>query len=222
MASSAGSAFGVRRPDRSVGGMRRQGPVDRFDEAVGEDERIQEGSFGLDPGMRAADEFQDVASAGYRENAKRVAERGGAEQYSTSVGQEEGEAEADELRNAVALILASLIGGGAIGGAARGFGAARAGGAGIGRAAGAGAAESVGRGPFNLWGEYIPGLQSGGLASSIRAPLRGRLPAGWTPSSGSMTSRPQMSDARLRRRYPHGWGDPHPRPGQPGQAPYRN
>ena len=115
MASSAGGAFGVRRPDRSVGGMRRQGPVDRFDEMFGEDERIREGSFGLDPGMRAADEFQDVASAGYRENAKRVAERGGAEQYSTSVGQEEGEAEADELRNAVALILASLAGGGALG-----------------------------------------------------------------------------------------------------------
>jgi hypothetical protein len=90
----------------------RQGLRDRFDEAVGEDERIQEGSFGLDPGMRAADEFQDVTSAGYREAAKRVAERGGAEQYATSVGQEEGEAEADELRNVVALILAGLIGGG--------------------------------------------------------------------------------------------------------------
>ena len=113
--ASPGGVFGVRRPDRSVGGMRRQGPVDRFDEAVGEDERIQEGSFGLDPGMRAADEFQDVASAGYREAAERVAERGGAEQYSTSVGQEEGEAEADELRNVVALILASLIGGGRMG-----------------------------------------------------------------------------------------------------------
>ena len=122
MASSAGGVFGVRRPDRSVRFEvpdlpwddvgHRQGLRDRFDEAVGEDERIQEGSFGLDPGMRAADEFQDVASAGYRENAKRVAERGGAEQYSTSVGQEEGEAEADELRNAVALILAGLIGGG--------------------------------------------------------------------------------------------------------------
>ena len=31
-------SIGVRRgPDRSIGGMRRQGPVDRFDEAVGED-----------------------------------------------------------------------------------------------------------------------------------------------------------------------------------------
>ena len=113
--ASPGGVFGVRRPDRSVGGMRRQGPVDRFDEAVGEDERIQEGSFGLDPGMRAADEFQDVASAGYREAAERVAERGGAEQYATSVGQEEGEAEADELRNVVALILAALVGGGRMG-----------------------------------------------------------------------------------------------------------
>ena len=122
MASSAGGAFGVRRPDRSIGGMRRQGPVDRFDEAVGEDERIQEGSFGLDPGMRAADEFQDVASAGYRENAKRVAERGGAEQYSTSVGQEEGEAEADELRNQIGLALAMLGVGGLLGPAGGPFG----------------------------------------------------------------------------------------------------
>ena len=40
--ASPGGVFGVRRPDRSVGGMRRQGPVDRFDEAVGEDERIQD------------------------------------------------------------------------------------------------------------------------------------------------------------------------------------
>ena len=105
-------SFGVGRgPDRSINGMRRQGPVDRFDEG----ERIQPESFTQDPGMRARDEFTDVGSAGYRENAKRVAERGGAEQYSTSVGQEEGEAEADELRNAVALILASLAGGGALG-----------------------------------------------------------------------------------------------------------
>ena len=130
MASSAGGAFGVRRPDRSVGGMRRQGPVDRFDEAVGEDEhtlrslmeqgaamegsrvpggfgvvspsRVSPGSFTQDPGMRAADEFQDVTSAGYREAAERVAERGGAKEYATSVGQEEAEAGADELRNAVA------------------------------------------------------------------------------------------------------------------------
>jgi hypothetical protein len=107
------------------------------------------------------------------------------------------------LRNVVALILASLIGGGAIGGAARGFGAARAGGAGIGRAAGAGAAESVGRGPFNLWGEYIPGLQSGGLASSIRAPLRGRLPAGWTPSSGRTPPRGTRDLSRIRQRPEH-------------------
>ena len=86
-------SIGVRRgPDRSIGGMRRQGPVDRFDEAVGEDEqtlrslmeqgaamegsrvpggfgvvspsRVSPGSFTQDPGMRAADEFQDVTSAG--------------------------------------------------------------------------------------------------------------------------------------------------------------
>jgi len=36
-------SIGVRRgPDRSVGGMRRQGPVDRFDEAVGEDLSLAE------------------------------------------------------------------------------------------------------------------------------------------------------------------------------------
>ena len=89
MARRAANAHGVR------GGMRRQTPLDRFDEAVGEDEsvldriagivdmpreaiaaairdevdregRVAPGSFNMDPGMRAPDEFTDVTSAGYR------------------------------------------------------------------------------------------------------------------------------------------------------------
>jgi len=122
----------------------RQGLRDRLDEAVGEDEhdflqslaeqgaamegsrvpggfgvvspsRVSPGSFTQDPGMRARDEFTDITSRGYNEQAKRVAERGGAKEYATSVGQEEAEAGADELRNAVALILASLVGGAGLG-----------------------------------------------------------------------------------------------------------
>jgi len=107
MAKRAEGAIGMR------GRMRRQGPLDRFDESVGEDERIAEGSFNMDPGMRAPDEFTDVASAGYRENAKRVAERGGAKQYATSVEEEEADTEADERRKQLMFVLAALIGGGA-------------------------------------------------------------------------------------------------------------
>ena len=95
MARSAVNAHGVRT------GMRRQTPVDRFDEAVGEDEsvldriagivdmpreaitaairdevdregRVAPGSFNMDPGMRAPDEFTDVTSDGYNEWAKRA------------------------------------------------------------------------------------------------------------------------------------------------------
>jgi hypothetical protein len=85
-----GGAAGVRRPDRSV--------------------RMQPGSFTQDPGMRAGDEFTDVGSAGYREQAKRVAEGGGAKQYATSVEEEEAEARADTLRNRVGLALATMMG----------------------------------------------------------------------------------------------------------------
>ena len=109
MARRDANAHGVR------GGMRRQTPLDRFDEAVGEDARIAAGSFGLDPGMRAADEFSDVASAGYRENAKRVAERGGAREYATSVEEEEADAEGAERRRQLMFALAALIGGGMLG-----------------------------------------------------------------------------------------------------------
>jgi hypothetical protein len=58
--------------------------------------------------MRAPDEFSDVASAGYREQAKRVAERGGARQDATSVDEEERRKQADEVRNLVLMALAAL------------------------------------------------------------------------------------------------------------------
>jgi len=71
---------------------------------------MPEGSFTQDPGMRAGDEFTDVGSPGYREGAKRVAERGGAKEYATSVEEEEAEARADTLRNRVGLALATMMG----------------------------------------------------------------------------------------------------------------
>ena len=80
-------AAGVRRPDRSV--------------------RMQPGSFTQDPGMRARDQFTDVASPGYREQAKRVAEGGGAKQYATS-GEEESAAERADLMRNVALTALSI------------------------------------------------------------------------------------------------------------------
>ena len=142
MSKRTESAVGVR------GRMRRQTPLDRFDEAVGEDEsvldrlaafagdvagdplsyaddreRIAAGSFTMDPGMRAPDEFSDVASPGYRENAKRVAERGGNKQYATSLEEEDADAEADERRKQLMFALAALIGGGMLGkGASRAMG----------------------------------------------------------------------------------------------------
>ena len=79
--------MGVRRPDRSV--------------------RMQPGSFTQDPGMRAGDEFTDVGSAGYREQAKRVAEGGGAKEYATSVEEESAAERADLMRN-VALTALSI------------------------------------------------------------------------------------------------------------------
>ena len=85
-------SFGVSsRPDRSV--------------------RIQPESFTQDPGMRAADEFTNVGSAGYREAAKRVAERGGAKQYATSVEEEEARRSAEQKREWAARVLAALMGG---------------------------------------------------------------------------------------------------------------
>jgi len=81
--------------------------------------RMPPGSFTQDPGMRAGDEFTDVGSAGYREGAKRVAERGGAKEYATSVEEEEAEARADTLRNRVGMALMALSGVAAVGGATR-------------------------------------------------------------------------------------------------------
>jgi hypothetical protein len=80
-------SVGVRRPDRSV--------------------RMQPGSFTQDPGMRARDQFTDVGSAGYREQAKRVAERGGAKEYATSVEEESAAERADLMRN-IALTALSI------------------------------------------------------------------------------------------------------------------
>jgi len=106
MARRTVNAHGVR------GGMRRQTPLDRFDEAVGEDERIAAGSFNMDPGMRAPDEFTDVTSEGYNEWAERAAERGGAKEYATSVEEEEADSEADERRKQLLFALAALVTGG--------------------------------------------------------------------------------------------------------------
>jgi len=101
----------VRRPDRSIGGMRRQGPVDRFDEAVGEDARIQPGSFTQDPGMRAqAGQFTDVTSRDYGRHYGAHAERGGALEFATSVGAER-DAERDTLiMEIVGMVLATMAG----------------------------------------------------------------------------------------------------------------
>jgi hypothetical protein len=91
----SGSLSVGSRPDRSV--------------------RIQPESFTQDPGMRAADEFTDVGSAGYREQAKRVAERGGAKEYATSVEEEEAQRSAEQKREWAARVLAALMGGSAMG-----------------------------------------------------------------------------------------------------------
>jgi len=148
--------FGVRRPDRSVS-MRFEpqdaprGELKDLERAAELAEELEEivnrmppGSFTQDPGMRAGDEFTDVTSAGYREGAERVAERGGAKEYATSVEEEEADAEADTLRNRVGTALASMAVMGMGMNAALGFGAARTGGATIPSALGAGAREATG------------------------------------------------------------------------------
>jgi hypothetical protein len=93
--------------------------LDRAAELVEELEsivaRMPPGSFTQDPGMRAGDEFTDVGSAGYRESAERVAERGGAKEYATSVEEEEGRRSAEQKREWTARILAALVGGSAFG-----------------------------------------------------------------------------------------------------------
>ena len=117
-----GGAVGVGRPDRSVSmrfepqGVPR-GELKDLERAAELAEELEEivarmppGSFTQDPGMRAGDEFTDVGSAGYREGAERVAERGGAKEYATSVEEGEAEARADTLRNRVGMALAALSG----------------------------------------------------------------------------------------------------------------
>ena len=128
-------AAGVRRPDRSVSlgfaGDVAGDPLsyalpdlplkdlDRAAELVEELEaiakRIPPGSFTQDPGMRAGDEFTDVGSAGYREQAKRVAERGGAKEYATSVEEGEATRSAEQKREWTARVLGALVGGSAFG-----------------------------------------------------------------------------------------------------------
>ena len=49
--------------------------------------------------MRVRDEFTDVSSEGYNEWAKRAAERGGAEEYATSVEEEQATNRAALIRN---------------------------------------------------------------------------------------------------------------------------
>ena len=72
--------------------------------------RMQPGSFNMDPGMRARDEFQNVASAGYNQNAQRVAERGGAKQYETSVQEEQAGQRSASARNQMLMALLTAIG----------------------------------------------------------------------------------------------------------------
>ena len=98
-------AFGVR------GRMRRQGPVDRFDESVGERDRIQPGEFTLDPGMRSqAGQFTDVTSPGYAAQAAAQAERGGAMEFGTSVGAERDAGRDAMIMEIVGAILATAAG----------------------------------------------------------------------------------------------------------------
>ena len=80
--------------------------------------RMQPGSFNMDPGMRARDEFQNVASAGYNQNAQRVAERGGAKQYETSVQEEQADQQSATARKGMLLALMAMMGVGGVGGVA--------------------------------------------------------------------------------------------------------
>lgn len=77
--------------------------------------RMQPGSFNMDPGMRARDEFQNVASAGYNQNAQRVAERGGAKQYETSVQEEQAGERSASARNQMLMALLMAMGPGVLG-----------------------------------------------------------------------------------------------------------
>ena len=73
--------------------------------------RIAPGSFTMDPGMRARDEFSDITSRGYNEWAKRAAERGGAKEYATSVEEEAASGRSLMIREIVMATLMALAGG---------------------------------------------------------------------------------------------------------------
>jgi len=122
--------------------------------------RMPPGSFTQDPGMRAGDEFTDVGSAGYRESAERVAERGGAKEYATSVEEEGADARADTLRNRVGMALMALSGVAAVGGATR-----------LGMASSqVGASPGIGRALFNT-----PGARNAAANTATHADRLSRL-----------------------------------------------
>ena len=116
-------SFGRRgRPVRSVSlgaGMAGDVASDPLSQLIGGlqagSQRVQPGSATLDPGRRAPGEFQDVASAGYNQNAQRVAERGGAKQYETSVQEEQAGERSASARNQMLMALLMAMGGGALG-----------------------------------------------------------------------------------------------------------
>ena len=209
--------FGVSRPDRSVSLERplqdastdtRLKDLERAAELAEELEsvvgRMPPGSFTLDPGMRAADEFTDVTSPGYREQAKRVAERGGATEYATSVEEEAAGAEADALRNRIGLALGAMSAVGMATGAAGAFGAARGAGAGLGTAMHAAGRGAVGRAPVMYRGGQIfepPGL---GLMGRVPDPVRdAAFRSGYGPSTiahhpSSVAARGAAQDRAIR------------------------
>ncbi len=92
--------FGVRRPDRSV---------DLSD--VRARERIQPGSFTLDPGMRAQKgQFTDVTSRDYGRHHAAHAKRGGALQFGTSVEAERDAGRDKLIMEIVGMVLAAMAG----------------------------------------------------------------------------------------------------------------
>ncbi len=65
----------------------------------------------FDPGLRARGQFGDVASRGYNENAKRVAERGGVKEYSTPAEEDAASDRSLMIREIVMATLIALAGG---------------------------------------------------------------------------------------------------------------
>jgi len=109
MPRHVGGAMGVRSPSRNV-------ELERPPTFAG---------MGLDPGMRAQrGEFTDVASPGYARQAAAQAERGGAMEFASREEQAERDVFRDQVLSVVITVMLGLIGGGAVGGAARIEGAA--------------------------------------------------------------------------------------------------